>query len=830
MDRKNLAACAGFLASIGAIVGCGSGASPRQDSPPPVTARAHSEPELGQSSSISELAETGCGVQASDVADSSGPAAPESPLADLKQADANQEGALADSGHVADALPAQSAADVPAPGLPGVATPGQVVEVVTSPPAASARADEEPYPASASPVAFGTTPLSASRYEGSEESRHARVEAGAPTPSSVELRFAVPDSVLAPNMSAAIDAVTQSKPEAAAAPKSKTQAAVRRQEPVAIHKASERITHGHVASHEANVAESPKAAAPDTSNPPTFRLQIAGPELPDSVTFRVAAPEEKKEKVAESKPIAVPSKESTTTKSPVATRRVAKPAAVEPLEAAPPKIASSRLVKPVETKSAPTPAESTVAKQEKAGPTPAEDKRREPAPATVPNAPAAQTAKTESPKPEAAPIAAQPTPAEQPAPKAEVIAASPMPKETAASKQPVVAAVAPGTPPSDAPEPHVAKQTPSEPPVAVAPPTEPPLAVSPAVAPMAPQHETAPYVAAAPRPTQRPIMVPTDRDREVSQRDAHAAHSSRFMAEVSQADTQVAHGFQLAERGAIYLARADFVSAIKLIAQANDVETGTRQFSRAVTAGLVALKESGDFVRQSPTVEDVDLAKIVSGHKTSVLKNVDVSEMAPTVAAQLYYDFARDQLAAASGQELVASMALYGLAKATVVGNDNKLHQPEYTGQAMALYQTAMMVEPKNFRAANELGVLLANHGQLKLAEEMLTRSASLAPCAATWQNLAMVHSRMGDKQLAEQMQKQAREMQRSGPAAAGPAVQWVDPSTFASVAPATDAPLPPPVATKTESTSAKKTAVPANPPSSVARRINDWFPLNLRR
>jgi hypothetical protein len=329
---------------------------------------------------------------------------------------------------------------------------------------------------------------------------------------------------------------------------------------------------------------------------------------------------------------------------------------------------------------------------------------------------------------------------------------------------------------------------------------------------------------------ERPIAPPLASPRGLAGNDSTAERSARLMADVSRADHRIAHGFELAERGAIYLAKAEFTAALKLIAQAKDIEDGTRAHGKAVTAGLVALKESGDFVRQIAGIDDVDLPRIVSGHKTPVLKGVDVSEMAPTVAAQYYYAFAQDELARGISGEMVGSMAMYGLGKATLVVAGANAHQMEYTGQAMAFYQAAMAVEPRNVRAANELGVLLANNGELNQARDMLTRSASLAPNAETWQNLAAVHSRMGDRKTADQLKQQASSMKKVG-RGAGPAVRWVDPVTFADIAPATDGTAQLPVsATAKETPSVKPGATPTNPPSSVAQRINEWLPQPLRR
>jgi tetratricopeptide (TPR) repeat protein len=338
----------------------------------------------------------------------------------------------------------------------------------------------------------------------------------------------------------------------------------------------------------------------------------------------------------------------------------------------------------------------------------------------------------------------------------------------------------------------------------------------------------------------RPVAGPLASPREMLERGEVSRHtvglgsaaerSARLVADISRADHRVAHGFQLAERGAIYLAKAEFTAALKLIAQAKDIEDGTRVHGRAVTSGLIALKESGDFVKQMVGIDDIDVARIISAHRTPVLKGVDVSEMAPTVAAQYYYAFAQNELATAINSEMVGSMAMYGLGKATLVAAGANSHQMEYTGQAMAYYQAALAVEPRNVRAANELGVLFATNGQLKQARDMLTRSASIAPNVTTFQNLAVVHNRMGDPRMAEQLREQAREMKQSGKDPATPSVQWVDPATFAGITPATDGTSQPPLASAKDTPAARPAIQPASPPAGVAQRINEWLPQPLRR
>jgi hypothetical protein len=145
----------------------------------------------------------------------------------------------------------------------------------------------------------------------------------------------------------------------------------------------------------------------------------------------------------------------------------------------------------------------------------------------------------------------------------------------------------------------------------------------------------------------------------------------------------------------------------------------------------------------------------------------------------------------------------------------------------MALYQAALICEPQNFRAAHELGVLLASTGQLELARNMLLGSASASPQPMMWKNLAVVHSRLGETQLAAEAHQKASVLEQTSPNANAPAVQWVDPATFSHIGSATDPSLP---RTTIPATASPAEAVPAKKPGNVARSRSEWDPLNLRR
>ena len=77
----------------------------------------------------------------------------------------------------------------------------------------------------------------------------------------------------------------------------------------------------------------------------------------------------------------------------------------------------------------------------------------------------------------------------------------------------------------------------------------------------------------------------------------------------TQSDQQIRHGFELANRGAYFAARAEFTAALRLIAQGLDNERNTTVHSQALSAALTAMKEAQDFIPAGGKLEgELDLA------------------------------------------------------------------------------------------------------------------------------------------------------------------------------------------------------------------------------
>jgi hypothetical protein len=171
-----------------------------------------------------------------------------------------------------------------------------------------------------------------------------------------------------------------------------------------------------------------------------------------------------------------------------------------------------------------------------------------------------------------------------------------------------------------------------------------------------------------------------------------------------------------------------------------------------------------------------------------VLKGESVENTSPLVALQRYYTYAQEQFTIAGGEQPAASLALYGLGRQQSLmntGADARLSRS--APRAMVFHQAALSVDSANYKAANELGVLLARFGSYEEARNVLAHSVRVCSQPQSWQNLAIVHQRLGELELAQQAASQAKLATRGGAAHdADSPVRWVEAAELAnSVAPA---------------------------------------------
>jgi hypothetical protein len=255
-----------------------------------------------------------------------------------------------------------------------------------------------------------------------------------------------------------------------------------------------------------------------------------------------------------------------------------------------------------------------------------------------------------------------------------------------------------------------------------------------------------------------------------------------------QADEKTREGMDLADRGASFAARADFIAAMRLVAQGLDSDQGGKQHSKALSAALTAMKEAQDFLPTAGKTEgDLDIAVIVAGHTTPLLKNAPSEQLQAMRALKLYFNFAQEQLRLAVGHEVAGSMALASLGKLHAgMAEKGNSEMPLPEAKAITFYQAAVLVCPRNYIAANDLGVLRAHKNDYAAARTALEHSVAVCRTAENLKNLSVVYRRLGEAPLADLAAQDSASVkaaevarQKSGSLSADGAVQWVGPEAL---------------------------------------------------
>jgi tetratricopeptide (TPR) repeat protein len=126
--------------------------------------------------------------------------------------------------------------------------------------------------------------------------------------------------------------------------------------------------------------------------------------------------------------------------------------------------------------------------------------------------------------------------------------------------------------------------------------------------------------------------------------------------------------------------------------------------------------------------------------------------------------------------------------------------------------------------AANDLAVLLAEEGRLEQARDCLHAGLRQSPQPAMWNNLAAVHDRLGQPQLALAARQEAAALESRAASTPGSVlpthnVAWLDPRNFAATS---RAPTDVRQATSTIPASAAA-PVSKNVPASAQRPVEGW-------
>lgn len=230
-------------------------------------------------------------------------------------------------------------------------------------------------------------------------------------------------------------------------------------------------------------------------------------------------------------------------------------------------------------------------------------------------------------------------------------------------------------------------------------------------------------------------------------------------------DQRLQYAFDLAQRGAVYSAYAEFQNVIGLCAAELDAAEGGSKRRKAAQEGFVALEEVEEFgtSRDALRSREINVKRISAAHRTPLQERIENEDWDAGQATRNYYEFAMQRIDDACRGSTAAPNALYGMGRtAGLLSN----RTPHGALRAMLLYDLTLRVDPTHALAANELGVLLAQNGRFEDAERALALAVTHGDSAESWKNLAMVYQRLGKSAESHQALQRAL----APPPADGPA------------------------------------------------------------
>ncbi len=243
---------------------------------------------------------------------------------------------------------------------------------------------------------------------------------------------------------------------------------------------------------------------------------------------------------------------------------------------------------------------------------------------------------------------------------------------------------------------------------------------------------------------------------------------------------------ELLRRNAILSAREEILMGLRVLFRALDLRSGEWTSEPAFDQALAAFAEESDFHQslRNPTHAQ-STARIVSGHATQALKQVDLEGVSPELAAQHYRAYARQQLVKAAQGHPWAADLLYAFGKtyerrAESTNEDGFM----FYNQAIACYTASLDVSPNHIDGANQLGYTLMKLDRMDEAHAILSQATQTHPSTDAWKNLAELYRRRGQMDQAAIAVQQATALGMPSGSNTVPEVYQVDPQTFVGLSP----------------------------------------------
>jgi hypothetical protein len=231
------------------------------------------------------------------------------------------------------------------------------------------------------------------------------------------------------------------------------------------------------------------------------------------------------------------------------------------------------------------------------------------------------------------------------------------------------------------------------------------------------------------------------------------------------------------------------------------------------------------YVRRSGMPFEKDTARIASRHRSSAAMSLP-PESSSGQAIRHYYGFVQEQLTATFAEVPAASEPLWALGKAYVEFSrepDSLIVNGQ--GKALVFQGAAVAVDPTNWRAANELGVLLGKAGHWEDAAIALQKSLAVHPTPGGWHNLAVVCEHLGQKDQAEDARRRSVALGYRADQNYKPAVEWVSPAALGVTASAFNNEAAGSARSNDTAAAAPSRSTDEGPRPTTARRLLDWLP-----
>lgn len=242
---------------------------------------------------------------------------------------------------------------------------------------------------------------------------------------------------------------------------------------------------------------------------------------------------------------------------------------------------------------------------------------------------------------------------------------------------------------------------------------------------------------------------------------------------------KVAYAVSMARRGAYSTAKSELIDALFSLSVALDDAHGNTRFTQAHREAMTAISESEDFTNQI----NMRTSTVLAGHATRLNPELHAQLKTANQYQTAYLHLAETKLRDSVANTAIASSALRAMGKVFAAEQSvERGSSNDYAAKAVLCFGLASSLDSSDAESANLLGVIYARLNYLDQARDTLVESLRRNPSSQAWRNLASVHQKRNELELAQMARGEAVRAAEFKTATRSPLVQWTSPSQFARV------------------------------------------------